>query len=155
MELRIEALPTATAERIRRERRDELGNHDLPVVVADDKPGYPCRHCLRDAEIGEEMILFSHAPFATRSLYWSTGPVFIHAAACPRYAEVGRLPEVALARLLSIRAYDAGERIVVGEVTPGTDALPLVTSWLERPDVDHVKVHFARNGCYGFRVDRA
>jgi hypothetical protein len=155
MKIRIEALSTDTAERIRRERRDDLGNQDLPVVVADDQPGFPCRHCLRDAEIGDEMILFTHAPLPARGAYWSAGPVFVHAAGCPRYAEVDRLPELVLGRLLSIRAYDRRQRIVEGELVPGADAMPVITSLLARPEVDHLLVHFARLGCYAFRVDRA
>ena len=32
---------------------------DSPVYVADAKPSYPCRPCLRDAEVGEELLLVS------------------------------------------------------------------------------------------------
>jgi Protein of unknown function (DUF1203) len=34
-----------------------------PVCVADERPGYPCRQCLEDAEIGEELLLVSYDPF--------------------------------------------------------------------------------------------
>ena len=37
--------------------------------VADEKPGFPCRQCLRDAEIGDEMILVSYDPFEESSPY--------------------------------------------------------------------------------------
>ena len=53
-----------------------------PVYVADSKPGYPCRQCLRDAEIGEELILVSYDPFEQASPYRSASPIFLHCAPC-------------------------------------------------------------------------
>ena len=29
--------------------------------VADESPGYPCRQCLRDADVGEELVVFAWA----------------------------------------------------------------------------------------------
>jgi Protein of unknown function (DUF1203) len=36
---------------------------NAPIHVADEHPGYPCRQCLNDAEIGEELLLVSYDPF--------------------------------------------------------------------------------------------
>ena len=39
------------------------------MYVADEKPSFPCRQCLRDAEIGEELLLVSYDPFEIDSPY--------------------------------------------------------------------------------------
>lgn len=49
--------------------------------VADASPGYPCRACLCDAEVGEELLLVSHDPFAGPSPYRCASPIFLHAGA--------------------------------------------------------------------------
>ena len=41
---------------------DNLRIHSGERFIADAKPGYPCRQCLCDAEIGEALILVAHDP---------------------------------------------------------------------------------------------
>ena len=60
---RLIAIDSNTADRLRRDGG--------PTYVADEKPGYPCRQCLRDAEIGQELVLVSHDPFDHDSPYRS------------------------------------------------------------------------------------
>ena len=57
--MRFQCIPIdpETADRFRRTGVDDGGNPIQHRVV--DAPGAPCRQCLRDAEVGEEMLLLS------------------------------------------------------------------------------------------------
>ncbi len=91
--MRVSAISTALAERIRTDLRDEFGHKLNPQIIDGDAP---CRHCLRVAPPGEKMILFSYRPFETdHGPYSETGPVFIHAAKCERYDGAGIPPDFA------------------------------------------------------------
>jgi|GEM_PF-2606007 len=75
------------------------------TYVADSKPGYPCRQCLRDAEIGDEMLLVSYDPFTASSPYRCASPIFIHSAPCAPDDQDG-LPVQLTCRTLSVRGFD-------------------------------------------------
>ena len=64
---------------------DRLRAAATVVRVADESPGYPCRQCLRDAEVGEELVLVSYDPFegfGEHSPYRSASPIFLHRDDC-------------------------------------------------------------------------
>src|SRR5687767_15076359 len=61
--IRVEAIPTQVALRIRTDRADGHGNTDLQPIHVDEHPGYICRHCLEDPLIGESVYLVSYSPF--------------------------------------------------------------------------------------------
>ena len=74
-----------TAERFRRSGVDDGSNPIQRRIV--DTPGAPCRQCLRDAEVGEEMLLLSwHLP-RPLGIYWTPSPIFLHAKPCTAFQE--------------------------------------------------------------------
>lgn len=132
----------------------ELTARGICRRVADDRPGYPCRITLDDADVGEEVLLLPWRHHDVASPYRAEGPIFVRRrATAARF--IGELPSAFASRLLSLRAYDAGAMLVAAEVTPGSEA----RAWLERQLADahvaYVHVHFARTGCFACRVDRA
>lgn len=148
----IVALPSEVAERWRLAAVDEYGNA-LDPIVADKPAAFPCRHCLRDAEPGEAMLLASHSPFALPGPYREVGPVFVHAASCPRWRG-DAIPPQLRRRLLALRGYDRGQRIVDAVVVEGAAMDEELARILGRDDVDFVHVRFARTGCFACRIDR-
>lgn len=123
--------------------------------VAESSPGYPCRVSLRDAEVGERVILFNfeHLPGATP--YRSSHAIFVRDGAERAQPEVGEIPAYLERRLLSVRAFDASHRMTAAEVVEGRDAKILFARLLEPEEVEFLHVHNARQGCYLARVDRA
>src|SRR5437773_10425569 len=59
---------------------------DHAVITADSPTGFPCRHCLHWAQPGERVILFPYAAIPPGHPYSESGPIFVHAEACERYA---------------------------------------------------------------------
>jgi hypothetical protein len=151
----VEAIPTSIADRIRRDRADGHGNSGLEPILVDEHPGYICRHCLEDPEVGESVYLFSYSPFDRAVPYRSVGPIFVHTTDCRRYDQPNELPKSLRHRLLSFRAYRSDDRLVASDVAPGTDAEGTLDRLFLDPTVSYVDIHNARPGCFNCRVLRA
>lgn len=133
-----------------------LAGRGIQRAVADDStPGYPCRVSLAHAEPGEELLLLSHEHQPAQSPYRAAGPILIRRNATAAFDAVNLVPDPVRVRLLSLRAYDAGDLIVDAEVVEGRDLEPLLTKWLAREEVSYLHIHYARHGCFACRVDKA
>lgn len=133
----------------------ELATRGVERVRADAKPGFPCRISLRDAEIGDELLLlpFEHQPHA--SPYRASGPIFVKRGAIPCVLATGEIPPSISSRLISLRAYDGRHRIVQADVCEGTDLGAHIETALSNPVVAYLHLHNAKRGCFACRVDRA
>ena len=127
---------------------------DSPVYVADEKPSFPCRQCLRDAEIGDELLLVSYDPFEIDSPYRSASPIFLHREPCSPPADLGVLLEQLTVRQLSVRAFDADALMIDAAIVQGDLLEETLARMLDDAACDHVHVHNATRGCWAVRVDR-
>jgi hypothetical protein len=132
----------------------ELEVRGMRRMVADAKPGFPCRVSLEDAEPGERLVLlpFEHQP--AHSPYRAAGPIFVREAVQTTFDRLGELPPVLLGRMLSVRAYDKDSMMIDADVVEGSAVEPLLARQFARADTDYIHIHFARHGCYACRVDR-
>jgi hypothetical protein len=123
--------------------------------VADEHPGYPCRQCLQDAEIGEELLLVSFDPFTIDSPYRCASPIFLHRAPCEPPTDRRMLPRQLTSRVLSVRSFDAQALMIDAAVVPGNELAETLDRFFDNDDCDHVHVHNASRGCWAVRVERA
>jgi hypothetical protein len=133
---------------------DRLRSLGGPTYVADTHPGYPCRQCLHDAQVGDELLLVSHDPFATSSPYRCASPIFLHRDACPPYADSARLPAQLTSRLLSVRGFDDAAMMLDAAVVDGTELDATVQRMFGNDDITALHVHNAVRGCFAARIDR-
>lgn len=126
------------------------------VRVADSEPGWPCRQCLRDAHVGERMVLVSYDPFgpSCASPYRSASPIFLHLAPCEPAAPSAELPVQLTSRRLSLRAFDADVMMCEARVVEGQDLGNALGELFARHDVVGVHVHNVAPGCFAARVTR-
>jgi hypothetical protein len=151
--LKIIAMPTADASRVRSAMRDGFGNALSPMLS--DGSG-PCRHCLRYSGSGERLLLLSYKPFAKAGPYQEVGPVFVHADGCKRYPSDGGFPADFSARPLVLRPYDADDNIHDSQVfADAGSAEHAVQALLENPSVAYVHARSRTRGCFMFRIERA
>jgi hypothetical protein len=122
--------------------------------IADSKPGYPCRQCLRDAEIGEELMLVSYDPFTKDSPYRSSSPIFVHARPCSPDPDLVGLPTQLVTRQLSVRAFDQESMMIDAAVIQGIDLDATLHRMFTDKDVEVVHVHNAVRGCWATNVVR-
>lgn len=133
---------------------DELEKRSARRLIADSKPGFPCRVSLQDAEPGEEVILTNFVHLDSRSPFHSTHAIYVRKGATRAAPYRDRLPEMLPSRLLSIRAFDANDMLASADVVEGERADHVIQKLFEDSSVRFLHVHFAKMGCYACRVDR-
>lgn len=155
MDYRITGLPAEQFAELQQASDDELRRRGVERHVVETPNSAPCRISLQDAEVGEEVLLFSFPHQTAASPYAATGPIFIRRAATRAFDGINVIPDQQRRRLLSVRAYDDADHIVDAEVQPGSELESLIERFFEDPRVRYLHVHNARRGCYACRVDRA
>jgi hypothetical protein len=133
----------------------ELAAQGIRRMVADEKPGFPCRVTLEDAEPGERLLLlpFEHQP--AHSPYRASGPIFVRERAAQAFDMTGVVPLVLRGRMLSLRGYDAQDCIVEADVVSGDTAEEAITRFFANANVGYIHIHNAKRGCFACRIDRA
>lgn len=124
-------------------------------VVVDEKPGYPCRVSLADAEVGEVVLAVPFTHHDVSSPYRASGPIFVRSGVVTASPAVDEIPPMFRHRLLSIRGYDADAMMIAAEVVNGTELEDALRRLFAADRVEYVHIHNARPGCYNCRVVRA
>ena len=149
---RIVPLPTKVANAAR--RAAEAGATDHAVIMADSPNGFPCRHCLRWAQVGERVILFPYAAIPPGHPYSETGPIFVHEQPCERYAATGEYPsDFRSGRVF--RAYNSEYDMIDAKPVNGGEPEAVIETLLQNPQAAFVDARSADRGCYTFRIERA
>ncbi len=152
---RCTPIPTETATRWRATGLDDRGLalHRRSV----DGPGFPCRHCLRLGEVGEEMLLGSYNLPHPQGVYWTPSPIFLHARDCARFTAEDEIAPIVLANgIVSVRSYDAAELCLydLGAVSEGREVAPILMRALADPRTRFINIHTARPGCLLTAVEK-
>ena len=132
----------------------ELAKLGVRRMVAEEKPGYPCRVSLVDAEVGEEVLLLPFTHHDVNSPYRASGPIFVRTIAETAKLEVNEVPAMIRNRFLSIRAYDKTAMMLAADAIDGRDLEEHLSKFFSDERVEYIHIHNARPGCYNCRVDR-
>jgi len=152
---RLIALPSEQFTRLFSQSDAELQAIGARRMVVDEKPGYPCRVSLTDAEIGEIVLLIPFTHHDVSSPYRASGPIFVRSGVRTASPGADEIPTMLRHRLLSIRGYDAAAMMVAAEVVNGSDLEDTIRRLLANESVSYLHIHNARPGCYNCRVVRA
>lgn len=148
---RVVPLPTQVADQARQTALSGASDH--ATITADSPQGYPCRHCLQFAKPGERVILFPYTSIPAGHPYSETGPIFVHAEPCQRYAAETEFPaEFRSGR--AVRAYDSNFDMIEAEVVNGSEPEAVIEKLLRNPETRFVDVRSVTRGCYTFRIER-
>jgi hypothetical protein len=159
-------IPTELGERWRHAGVDDGGNR-LRRIVAAARPaepdgsrlngtGAPCRHCLRDAQPGDELLLGSYRMPRPEGIYWTPSPIFVHAGPCERFARINEIAPIVRNRLVSVRAYDREDQCLydLGHAGDGDAIDDKLVRALDDPRTAFVSIHTAKPGCMLCQVER-
>lgn len=155
MHFRISGLPLAPFAPLFGLPDGELAARGVARRIADCRPGFPCRVSLRDAEVGEPVLLLNWEHQPADSPYRSRHAIFVREHAQPATPAVDEVPEVLRLRLLSLRAFDAAGFMLDADVVHGREAEAAIARLLGDPRVAYLHAHNAKPGCYAARVERA
>ena len=154
MSFQIHALPIELFQPFFTMSAQELAEVRATRMIADAKPGYPCRVSLADAEVGETVILVNFEHQAADSPYQSAHAIFVREHAEQAFPERGEVPEALKTRLISVRAFDENHYMVNAEITDGLRLHEVITVSFRNPAVSYVHLHNAKPGCFAARVTR-
>lgn len=155
MSIQFTALPTDAVRAAQAGGPDAYGL--IPERRVSDGAGVPCRHCLRMVAAGEPYLVLAWRPFPALQPYAETGPIFLHAEACPPAEPASALPEIMESPDYILRGYGPDDRIIygTGAVVPTSGIAERALALLDRPEIAYLHVRSARNNCYQLRIDRA
>lgn len=154
MKFQISGLPIGPFVRYFNMSDEELAKHQARRVVADSKPGFPCRVSLMDAEPGENVILLPFFHHPVNGPYQSAGPIYVRENAQNVKLDVNEIPQVAHTRLMSARAYNSEGWMMASGVAEGPELIELIEQLFADEAVSYLHLHNAKPGCYSCRVDR-
>ena len=117
--------------------------------------GVPDRVELRDLREGEVALLVHHVHQPAATPFRASHAVYVLEGATRARVVEGRLPAVLRRRLLSLRAFDAGDMMVDADVVDGEAATHRLTAMWGDARVAYVHAHYARPGCFAARIERA
>ena len=132
-----------------------LQKHGARRYVADQKPGFPDRIEIRDAEPGETVLLLNHVCQPADTPYRATHAIFIREGAKERFDAINTVPEALRVRLLSLRAFDDEGMMLDADVATGDLIETVIDHLFADPNVAYLHAHNAKQGCYHARIDRA
>ena len=151
--LHILPVPVAFAHAVRATLKDPYRGTALRPLAVSDPHAFPCRACLRDAAVGEHVLLVSYCPFQGNSPFRSESAIYLHAEPCPPPIDPRVLPEQLRRRLLSVRSFDEQELLVEADIVEGEQLLTLAAALFSRPEVRVVYAYVARPGCFAARLE--
>ena len=153
MNFQISALPAERFSHLYGATEADLSNSGAKRVIADSDPGFPCRVSMRDAEIGETLILVNYTHHDEQTPYRASHAIFVIGGAAEQKLPQNSVPQVLRSRLLSVRGFGADNDIIDAEVCSGTDLEGAITRLASNSSVKYLHVHNAGPGCYAARVD--
>ena len=134
---------------------DELAGHRARRYICGEKPGFPCRVSLEDAEPGEPVLLLNYEHLPVDSPYRASHAIYVREREQPSFDEVNAIPPALLPRLLAVRGFDAAGMMLAAEVVEGSALVPLVEQYFADERIAFLHAHFARRGCFAAQVSRA
>ena len=121
----------------------------------DSDPGFPDRIELRDIPVGGYALLLNYMHQPADTPFRATHAIFVREGATQTYDRVGDVPDVMRRRLLSLRAFDAAGMMIAADVTEGASLDDLIARLFADTNAAYLHAHYARQGCFAARIDRA
>lgn len=134
---------------------DELAALGIKRYSVDAQPGFPDRIEMRDAEVGQRVLLLNHVHQPANTPYRASHAIFVREGAEQAYDAVDRIPEAMRIRLLSLRAFSDDGMMIDADVVEGTALEPVIMRMFANAAVSYIHAHNAKQGCYSGRIDRA
>jgi hypothetical protein len=155
MGFRISALDVDQFRHLFDKDAETLAAFGVERMTVDNKPGYPCRVSLQDADVGETVLLMNYEHQPASSPYRASHAIFVREWADQARPGRNDVPEMLRTRLLSVRAFDCAGMMVDAEIVGGVELETLIERMLANDSVSYLHLHNAGRGCYVARAERA
>ena len=133
----------------------ELAARGIIRHTATSPIGFPCRITLKDAAVGQTLLLMNYQHQGADTPYRSSHAVYVSEAARETRTVVDELPQcLAVRPYISLRAFDAAGMMTAAEIGPRRDLALVIERMLADPQAAYLHAHNAGRGCFAARVDR-
>jgi hypothetical protein len=133
---------------------DELARAGARRVIADSDRGFPCRIGLRDARVGERLILLQYVSHDVPGPYRSAYAIYVSEEGEPAAACVDALPDYLDRRPLSLRGFDEDGMVVIAVLSPAGEGDMAIRLLFADTRIAYILAHFAAYGCFAARIER-
>lgn len=154
MTFKIEGLPVNQYQHLFGLSDTELAAHGAKRYVCDETPGFPDRIEMRDAEVGETLLLLNHVNMELDTPYKATHAIFVREGASETYQSKNTIPPVMYNRVISLRAFDEQGMMLDANIATGEEIKATVMKLFKNPDVKFINAHNAVRGCFSGRISR-
>lgn len=154
MDFRISALDVDKFSHLFGLDEGVLRQQGVQRMIVDNKPGYPCRVSLKDAKVGETVLLMNYEHQPAPTPYRSSHAIFVREWADQGVPARNEVPEMLRLRLLSVRAFDDAGMMTEADVIEGVRLESMIERMLASELTAYLHIHNAKLGCYAARVDR-
>jgi hypothetical protein len=132
----------------------ELAARRIVRFVADERPGFPDRVELRDAEPGQSLLLLNYVHQPADTPYRASHAIFIREGAERAFDAIDEVPEVFQTRPISLRGFDRNHQMIDADLADGAGIEPVIERLLSNQDIVYLHAHYAKRGCYAARIER-
>ena len=154
MTFRISGLQPDAFRHLFDQSDESLAELGVLRYVVTEKPGFPCRVTLQDAEPGSTVLLLNYTHQDAATPYRASHAIFVGENAHAAEVAAGEVPDSIRRRQLSARAFDANGMMLDAELVEGAQLESVLHRLFDDPGVQFVHLHNAARGCYAARVDR-
>jgi len=154
MSYRIEGLSRLPFEHLFSLPEEELAHHNARRVVADSKPGFPCRVTHEDAEPGEELLLVNYISLDAPTPFRTAYAIYVREAALGPAVYLDELPPAFDGRVLSLRGFDAEGMLRQAVLTQPGEAEAGIRQLFDHPQIASIHAHNAILGCFAAKIER-
>jgi len=155
MDFRIKGLPADEFAHLRgmsEAQLSELGIERHRIAAPNSAPD---RISMRDADVGETVLLLNYEHQPADTPYRSRHAIYIVEGESRTFDEVNTVPDVLRRRVLSLRAFDERGSMVDADVVDGREVETVIERLLADPRAAYVHAHYAKRGCFAARIERA
>lgn len=133
----------------------ELEAQGARRMVAETKPGAPCRVTLEDADPGETLILINHVSHDVDNPYRASHAIFVREVAREAATYIDEIPPVLQPRVLSLRGFDKDGMMQSAQLAQPGEAEAAIVALFAEPGIAYIHAHNATRGCFAARIDRS
>ena len=134
---------------------EDLQKHGVIRKTADNKPGYPCRITLEDAEPGESVLLLNYESHKTSTPYRSAYAIYVREREAAPKTYTDELPPVFKGRPIALRIFDNTGNLIAADLDLADDLAAKIESAFANPDAAYIHAHNAMHGCFAAEIRRA
>ena len=154
MNYRIQGLDPRPFEHLFGLSDERLAKHNARRVTVTNKPGFPCRVSLEDAEPGEQVVLLHHVSHDVETPYRSSYAIYVRENVPQSEPFMDRLPPVLEGRPLAFRGFDEGGMLRGALLAMPGEADAKIRELFEQPEIATIHAHNAAYGCFAAKIER-